>query len=105
MELQSQELDIIDFNNKFEEMDIPYYREKEIDPIYEYQNKYNDEKNTIENMILKLRLAFDFILNKLLNRQNPIDEILNDNELLQGTIYLLFFICTLTLLLAGLMKD
>lgn len=103
MEPSKKELDIVNFNKQFEESDIKNnkYQEKE----YIIKDKPHPNKNNIDKIILKMRLAFDFLLNKLIKMENPIKEIINNEELLQGTIYFLFFIGSMTLILSGLMKE
>lgn len=103
MKLSQKELDIIKFNKDFEENDkiLDKYQEKE----YILNKKSTPQKLAVDKLILKMRLAFDFFLNKLENMENPINDLKNNEELLQGTIFLLFFIGGVTLLLSGLMKE
>jgi len=103
MELSQKELDIINFNKDFEEKDKlrKQYQERK----YIIKDELHQEKNTIDKLILKMRLAFDFIIKKFEKLENPTEDILNNEELIQGTIYLLFFFGTVTLLLSGLMKK
>lgn len=99
----TKELDIIKFNQEFENKDKEQQKYKEKN--YFIQEKSHPKKSSIDKIILKMKVAFDFIINKLQNKENPIDYIFANEELLQGTIYLLFFIGGLTLLLSGLMKN
>ena len=101
--MSKRELDIINFNKQFEEQDKKnkQYQERE----YLVKDKQHPQKTSIDKLILKMRSAFDFLLDKLEKMENPINDILNDEDLLQGTIYLLFFFGTVTLLLSGLMKQ
>ncbi|ADO67235.1 hypothetical protein crov202 [Cafeteria roenbergensis virus] len=103
MKLSQKELDIIKFNKDFEENDkmLNKYQEKD----YILNEKHAPQKFAIDKLILKMRLAFDFLLNKLENMESPINDLKNNEELLQGTIFLLFFIGGVTLLLSGLMKE
>ena len=63
------------------------------------------KKTSIDNMILDMRASFDYLLLKLNKKENPVNDILNNDKLTIGTIYLLFFIGGLTLILSGLMKE
>ena len=101
--MEKQELDIIKFNKEFEENDLLNDKYKEKPPIK--QVIPHSQKNNLDYMILKMRLAFDFILNKISNYKNPIDDILADEELTQGTIYLSLFLGVMTMILAGLFKS
>lgn len=101
--MSQKELDIINFNKEFEEKDKleERYQERQ----YIVKDNPHPEKTSIDKLILKMRVAFDFLIDKLEKMENPINDIINDEDLLQGTIYLLFFFGTVTLLLSGLMKN
>ena len=101
--MSQKELDIINFNKEFEEKDKleERYQERQ----YIVKDNPHPEKTSIDQLILKMRVAFDFLIDKLEKMENPINDIINDEDLLQGTIYLLFFFGTVTLLLSGLMKN
>lgn len=100
---QKKELNSINFNKEFEDNDKQNNKYQEKQHIIYKQN--HPSKNNIDKNILKMRVAFDFLLHSFEKMQNPINNILNNNELLQGTIYLLFFFGTTTLLLSGLLKN
>ena len=100
----AREIDLVKFNRDFDKIDksIEIYR-----PDKESKTQYVNSKSkyNIDETILKMRLAFDIILDKIIKKENPINEILSHNKLMEGTIMLLFFIGGLTLILSGLMKD
>lgn len=99
MELKNKELDIIKFNQDFEAYD------KNLKKYYEKPTiKTIPHRNDIDFVILNMRMAFDFLLNKIINLENPFPEISQNNQLMRGAIFLSFFIGALTLILSGLMK-
>ena len=105
MEPSKKELDIVKFNQDFNDNDkqLKQFQENK------YQTTTNtisrEEINPIEKNILKMRLAFDHIINKIEVLENPIQDITNDDELMQGTIILCLFVGLLTMILSGLMKE
>ena len=105
MNYNKKELDIVKFNDEFEQYDISNkkFQEKKYKTLA--KQKYNDNIEIIDKTILKMRLAFDFILNKVEFFENPIPEILQNEELTQGTIVLFIFVGLFTMLLSGLMLD
>lgn len=105
MESYKKELDIIKFNSQFDENDTKQqqFHEKKYNKTSKI--KQRNEIHLIDKNILKMRLAFDHIINKIELLQNPIIDITQNEELAQGTIMLSFFIGLMTLILAGLMKE
>ena len=99
---ERKELDLIKFNQDFEEQDKlnEFYEPRTTQTI-----KYAPQKTSIDNIILDMRASFDYLVLKLNKKENPVNDILNNDKLTIGTIYLLFFIGGLTLILSGLMKE
>lgn len=99
---ERKELDLIKFNQNFEEQDKlnEFY-----EPRITQTTQYAPQKTSIDNIILDMRASFDYLLLKLNKKENPVNDILNNDKLTIGTIYLLFFIGGLTLILSGLMKE
>lgn len=102
----ARELDLVKFNRDFEKIDKSLDVFKPSSNIRNKTKYVNEEtKYDIDETILKMRLAFDILLDRIIKKQNPINEILSNNKLMEGTIILLFFIGGLTLMLSGLMHD
>ena len=105
MNYNKKELDIVKFNNQFEQYDISQQQQQEKKYKTTTQQITNPKINTIDKNILKMRKAFDFILQKIEVLENPISDILTQEDLTQGTIMLCLFIGLLTMILAGLMQN
>lgn len=103
--MEKKELDLAKFNKDFEDNDANnnHFIDNSYDILDEV--KPTPEINIIDENLLKMRLAFDFIIKEILDFNNPINDILDKKDLAHGTILLLFFIGGLTLILAGLMKK
>ena len=99
---ERKELDLIKFNQNFEEQDKlnEFY-----EPRITQTTQYAPQQTSIDNIILDMRASFDYLLLKLNKKENPVNDILNNDKLTIGTIYLLFFMGGLTLILSGLMKE
>lgn len=91
------------FNQEFDKKELENTKFKPND--FEIKQKHHPKLNDIEKIILAMRLAFEFSLQKILNNQNPLPDILSNSEMTVGLIALSIFIGGMTLLIAGLMKD
>lgn len=98
----SKEIDLKKFNKEFENKDKDRikYREK-----VKFTNYKHSQFSSLDENIHKMRISFDFITIKISRAENPFPIILDNEDLTLGTIYLLFFLGGLNLILSGLMKN
>ena len=100
-----KEFDTVQFNKTFEQYDLDNkntYKEG----LYKQNVTTNNhsEYTQIDQNILLMRLSFDNLILHINKQTNPVDSILNNDNLTKGTINLFLFIGVLTLILGGLMK-
>lgn len=100
-----KEFDSVQFNKTFEQYD--YDNKNTFKESLYKQNISKDNHpmyNDIDQNILLMRLSFEHLILNVNKQTNPINSIIDNENLTKGTIYLLFFIGLLTLILGGLMK-
>ena len=100
-----KELDIVKFNKEFDYNSKKQFEHHQLNYKTIIKPKKNKDINSIDKNILKMRLSFDHIIQKIEFLENPITEITESKDLMEGTILLCFFIGLLTMILAGLMKQ